>query len=315
MVIDTDAGVDDAVALWWALTDPRIDVVGIIVTWGNVGRDTAFGNVCRILTAAGRVDVPVVLGADGPVGPTPLETYSHRVHGTDGLGGHAAEWPTGPVTAGPQTPAELLASLPDDIDLVTLGPLSSMAQALDDNPSIAQGVRSLTVMGGAVGRGGNSLPAGEANIAHDPSAAAAVLTAGWTTEELPLLVGLDVTLLATVDDDDLALADEGRTVAARFLAGPMRHYAGFYHRSRQTAPHTSACHDLLATIAAVDPTVVPDTPTYPLAVDTGGSAAWGATIADRRPVPQNTRPYFTPWRIALTLHHPTFRAALHTLFT
>jgi purine nucleosidase len=283
-----------------------------------VGRDAAFANVCRILTAAGRPDIPVVLGAEKAIGPTPLDRYSHRVHGTDGLGGHAGEWPVGDVVARPDTPAELLtwaAAQFGEFDLVTLGPLSSLAQALADDPSFVDGVRSLTVMGGAVGRGGNSLPAGESNIAHDPSAAATVVNAEWATAELPLLVGLDATLQATVGADDLALAEEGRTIAARFLAGPMRHYTDFYHRSGQTPPHTSACHDLLAIIAAVDLTVVPDTPTYPLAVDTGGSAAWGATIADRRRSPQNTLPHFAPWRLALSLDHPTFRAALHSLLT
>jgi purine nucleosidase len=319
MIIDTDGGTDDAVALWWALGDPRIDVVAITVTWGNVGLDTAAATVRRVLAAAGRTDVPVALGADAPLGPTPLEGLSTHVHGTDGLGGHAGGWPLGDVAPVDEPAPELLARLtaerPGELDVVTIGPLSTLAQAVELDPALVERTRSLTVMGGAVARAGNSLPVGEANVAHDPAAAATVVSAGWTTDEPPLLVGLDVTLQALFDADDLALADEGRTVAARFLAGPMRAYADFYARSRQTASGGAACHDLLAVQAAVDPTVITESPVLPLAVDTGGSAAWGATIADRRTLAQSTRPGFAPWRVALAVDTPTFRAAFRSLLT
>lgn len=323
MIIDTDGGTDDAVALWWALTDPRVDLVAITVTWGNVDLATATATVRRVLAAAGRTDVPVAVGAGGPVGPTPLAGLATHVHGTDGLGGHADRWPLGGAATAPvdEPAAEVLCRLtaerPGDLDLVTIGPLSTVAQALEVDAGLALRVRSLTVMGGAVARGGNSLPIGESNIAHDPTAAAAVVGAGWTTAtgQPPLLVGLDVTLQALYGDDDLALADEGRTVAARFLAGPLRAYAGFYARSRQAPSGDAACHDLLAVLAAVDPAVITDAPVRPLAVDTGRSAAWGATVADFRAVPQRTRPGFTPWRLALALDLPKFRTALHSLLT
>ena len=321
MIIDTDGGTDDAVALWWAVTDPRVDLVAVTVTWGNVDLDAATATVRRVLTAAGRTDVPVALGAAGPLGPTPLEGLSTHVHGTDGLGGHAAHWPVGDVEPVDEPAAELLCRLtaerPGGLDIVTIGPLSTLAQALALDAGLIERTRSLTVMGGAVARSGNSLPAGEANIAHDPSAAATVVAAGWATatEQPPLLVGLDVTLQALYDADELALADEGRTVAARFLARPLREYAGFYARSRQAPSGGAACHDLLAVLAAVDPTVITEAPTRPLAVDTGGSAAWGATIADFRTVPQGSRPGFAPWRVALAVDVPKFRAALRSLLT
>jgi purine nucleosidase len=319
MIIDTDGGTDDAAALWWALTDPRVDLVAITVTWGNVDLPTAAATVRRVLTAAGRTDVPVALGAAGPLGPTPLTGLSTHVHGTDGLGGHAAPWPLGPVEPVDEPAASLLCRLtaerPGELDIVTIGPLSTLAQAVEADASIVGRARSLTVMGGAVARAGNSLPIGEANIAHDPDAAATVIGAGWTTADgqPPLLVGLDVTLQALYGAEDLALADEGRTVAARFLAGPLRAYAEFYARSRQAPSGDAACHDLLAVLAAVDPTVITDAPVRPLAVDTGGSAAWGATIADFRAVAQQTRPGFAPWRVALAVDAPKLRTALHSL--
>ena len=321
MVIDTDGGTDDAVALWWALTDPRIDLVAITVTWGNVDLATAAATVRRVLTAAGRTDVPVALGAAGPLGPTPLDALATHVHGNDGLGGHAEHWPIGTVAPVDEPASELLCRLtaerPGELDLVAIGPLSTLAQAVEADASLVSRTRSLTVMGGAVARSGNSLPAGEANIAHDPSAAATVVGAGWSsaTGEPPLLVGLDVTLRALYGADTLALAGEGRTAAARFLAGPLQAYAEFYARSRQAPSGDAACHDLLAVLATVDPEVITEAPVRPLAVDTGGSAAWGATVADLRTVAQETLPGFAPWRLALAVDAPRFRAAFHSLLT
>lgn len=317
MVIDTDGGTDDAVALWWALTDPRVELLGVVVTWGNVELPVAAANVCRILHAAGRPDIPVALGAHGPLGPSPLPERPRHVHGDDGLGGHADRWPVGDIEPMSEPVAERLARLaaarPGEMALVTIGPLSSLAGALQADPTLAGGFASLTVMGGAVGVPGNALPLGEANIAHDPEAAAVVLAATWP--DPPLLVGLDVTLRAVLADDDLALADEGRTPAAEMLAAPLRFYAGFYAGSAQTAPGTTACHDLLAALAVVEPAVLTEVATLPLAVDTGRSAAWGATVADRRARPQTQTqlPGFHPCRVAVDVDAERFRAVFRKL--
>jgi purine nucleosidase len=316
LVIDTDGGIDDAVALWWALTQPDIDLAAVVVTAGNVGRAQAASNVARILIAAGRPDVPVVLGADGPVGPSPLAAHRATfVHGEDGLGGSADRWPTGGVTPLTGGAGALLWRLadrsPGTVSLVTIGPLSTTARVLQAAPGLAGRLGSLTVMGGAVRVVGNALPWGEANIGHDPDAAALVVAADWAAP--PMLVGLDVTLTATLHDDDLALAAQGRTPAARFLAEPLAAYADFYRRAGATPPGTVPCHDLLAVIAAVDPTVVTDAPVAPLAVDTGRSAAWGATVVDLRPTPQSTTGAFHPWRVALGADQVRFRAAFRRL--
>lgn len=319
LVIDTDGGVDDAVALWWALAAPEVEVVALSATWGNTGRDSAAANLCRILRAAGRPDVPVALGAVGPVGPSPLGHVASHVHGDDGLGGHSRSWSTGDVTPVDEPGVELLGRLaaerPGQLDLVTIGPLSTLAQALALAPDLARTYRSLTVMGGSVGAVGNALPVAEANIAHDPQAAAAVVAAPWSTEELPLMVGLDVTMRALLDvDRELAAAQASTTVAGRFLTGPLASYAAFYATVAQTPPGTFPCHDLLAVLAAAGQPVILDAPVLPLAVDTGGSAAWGATVADRRPVPEADTAGFAPWRVALQIDPAPFRAAIASLF-
>jgi purine nucleosidase len=315
MVIDTDCGIDDAVALWYALTEPRIDVVAIVVTWGNVDLDLAAANVFRILAAAGREDVPVALGEVDAIGPTPLQERATVVHGEDGLGGHGHKWSTGGLGPVDETGADLLRRLaaerPGELTLVTLGPLSTVGAALRDEPAMAGRWRELVVMGGSILRGGNAVPLGEANIAHDPAAAAATARAAWGHE--PLLVGLDATHEALLTDDDVALAQERRTPAAEMLADPLVEYAGFYARSRQTPPGTFACHDLLAVQAVVEPHVLRDVRTLPLAVDTGRSAAWGATVADLRADAQSVPDGFEPWRIAFGGDSGPFRAAFRTM--
>jgi inosine-uridine nucleoside N-ribohydrolase len=318
LIIDTDGGIDDAVALWWALSRPEVEVVAVLATWGNVGADGAAANASRILTAAGRTDIPLALGASGPVGPAPLMNRAEHVHGEDGLGGTAAEWPAdAPVSAEPA--AELLARLtgerPGELDLVTVGPLSTVAAALRADPGTATRTRSLTVMGGSVAAGGNALPLAEANIAHDPVGAAEVVAAGWVGERRPLLVGLDVTARALLGPEDLAAAEAAGTTAGRFLVGPLHHYGGYYERSGQAPVGWSPCHDLVATIAAVDDALVTSAPTVPLAVDTGRSAAWGATVADFRPVPEadEVPAGFAPWRVALEADLDYFRAAFRAL--
>jgi len=141
-----------------------------------------------------------------------------------------------------------------------------------------------------------------------------VVTGGWRTEEPPLLVGLDVTLRALLTvDGDLAAAAAGSTTAARFLAGPLATYAAFYDGVAQTPPGTFPCHDLLAIMAAVGRPVVTDAPTFPLSVDVGGSAAWGTTVVDRRPVPEVELDGFAPWRIALGVDPGPFHAAFRSL--
>ena len=238
-----------------------------------------------------------------------------HVHGDDGFGGAAGGWSTGglaPVrTPAPQLLASLTAAAPGALELLTLGPLSTLAAALAEDPGLAGRVRTLTVMGGSIRRGGNALAWAEANIAHDPNAAAAVVAADWV--EPPLLVGLDATLSARLTADDLAAAAAGTTPAARMLAAPLGAYAAFYASTGLLPEGTVPCHDLLAAMAAVDPTVLAEVVTVPLAVDIGGSAAWGMTVADLRQAPQSVDDRLRPWRVALDADEDRFRAGFRAL--
>lgn len=320
VIIDTDGGVDDACALWWALTDPGLDVVAITVVWGNVSLEVAAGAVLRVLAAAGRLDVPVALGAQKAMGPAPELRPAGFIHGDDGLGNLAGPLTTsvGPID---ESAVDLLVRVtgerPGQISIVSIGPLTNLGLAVEQHPEWATTVDELIVMGGSIARGGNALPLGEANIAHDPLAASAVVAAGWRRP--PLLVGLDVTYVATLSEAEFELLGEHRSEAAAFLDGPLRFYRQF--GSTFTHPDTP-CHDLLAVMALSDPSVLTETPVLPLAVDTTGGPAWGATVADRRVLyfsrmegSDQSRPAgFAEWRVALSADTDRFRDAVRRLF-
>jgi purine nucleosidase len=320
VIIDTDGGVDDAAALWWALTDPRLDVVAITVVWGNVSLEVATASVLRVLEAAGRTDVPVAVGLGGPIGPAPELRPATFIHGEDGLGDTFLPPPS---TRAVNEPAlELLARMvherPGEIAIVPIGPLSNLGAIVTSDPSFAAAAGPLVVMGGSARKGGNALPAGEANVAHDPVAAQAVVTAAWTSP--PLLVGLDVTHQATLSEAEFELLAEHRSPAAAFLDAPLRFYRRF--GSTMTAPDCP-CHDLLAVMALAEPEVIVDAPVLPMAVDCAGGPAWGATVVDFRApffatldgADQNTPEGFAPWRIGLTADVDRFRTRVRDLFS
>ncbi len=319
VVIDTDGAVDDAVALWWVLTDSTLDVRAVTIVWGSVPVDIAAASVLRVLHAAGRSDVPVALGEPGPIGAAPDLRPATFIHGEDGLGNAGgARAPLTPVTE----PASALLrrvvhDAPGEVSLVTIGPLSTIGALVRADPQFARDVDELVVMGGSLRRGGNALPAGEANIAHDPAAAHEVVVAPWRRP--PLLVGLDVTLEATITETEFALLAEHRNPAATFCDAPLRFFRLF--GSTFTHPNTPV-HDLLAVLALADPPVITDAPVLPLAVDTAGGPAWGATIADfRAPYfaalegsDQHTPQGFAPWRVALGVDVDRFRTSFRHLF-
>jgi purine nucleosidase len=319
-VIDTDCGVDDAVALWFALEHPGLEVVAVTSVFGNGSAATAAQNVHRILHAAGRDDVPIALGAEAPMGDAPSLRHPDFIHGTDGVGNTHRPMPPGfGVVA--ESAAELLARIvrerPGELTVITLGPLTNLGEVIRADPAWARDVADLVVMGGSVTRGGNALPLAEANVAHDPDAAAEVVAADWTRP--PLLVALDVTHDATLTAHEFELLARRRTPAAEYLDEPLHFYRRF--GSTFTLPDCP-CHDLTATIAAADDELVTDAPVLPLAIQTGPGPAWGATVVDRRVLAfsqvegslQEAPPGFSPWRIASGIDVARFRGHVRTLF-
>lgn len=319
MIIDTDGGVDDAVAILWAATSPQVDLIGISVVHGNVPMHQAGQNVCRILELAGRSDVPVALGEADPYPSAPHLRPADFVHGVDGLGNTNYPEPSLAPTGehGVDLLLRLVAERTGEVSLVTIGPLTNVARAIARDAGFAPRVRELVVMGGAVTVQGNALPAAEANIAHDPEAAAIVVRAPWS--QPPLLVGLDVTHLATFTPGMLAAIEGSDQRYARYLAAPLR----FYSDAGGTfcTPGEFPCHDLLAVLAACMPLV--DADVLPLAVQYTPGPALGATVADLR-VPyfarkgpqsiQSEDMGFSDWRIGLRVDVAAFRREIGALF-
>jgi len=320
VIIDTDGGVDDAAGLWWALTDPRIELIGVTSVAGMIAAPAAAGNVLRILAAAGRTEIPVAVGADERVGPVPIMRSADFIHGADGLGNTHRPLPAG-LRALDVPATELLYTLckqrTGQVSVVSLGPLTNLANAIARFPDWSQSVQQLVAMAGSASAGGNALPAAEANVAHDPLAAAQVVAADWIRP--PLMIGLDVTHAATFTDREFALLAERRTPAATFLDEPLRFYRTF--GSTFTAPECP-CHDLLAVMAAADGEIIADAPLLPLAIETRGGPSWGATVVDfRAPFfarlfgAEQRRPEgFYPWRIAMTANVARFRSHVRRMF-
>jgi uridine nucleosidase len=190
IIIDTDPGIDDAMAIFFALRSPELDVLGLTTIFGNVHTDLATTNALRLLEIAGRTDIPVAKGVDNPLavpykGPVPF------VHGEDGQGNLFLPPPNG--TAIDQTAAQFIIDQvmrqPGEVTLVPVGPLTNIALALRLEPRIAQNVREVVLMGGNAVVPGNATPAAEANILNDAEAADVVFGAAWQVT----MVGLDVT--------------------------------------------------------------------------------------------------------------------------
>jgi purine nucleosidase len=319
MIIDTDGGVDDAVAIWWAATSPDVDLMAITTVHGNVDLGTATDNVCRVLEACGAPTVPVAVGHTGALGPVPELRPATFIHGEDGLGNtHRPKASFGAV-AEPAVDMllRIVAEHPGEIVLVPIGPLSNIAAAIRTDATWATKVKRLVVMGGAALTQGNAMPIGEANIAHDPTAADIVALAAWATP--PLLVGLDVTHLATFTSAEVELVEQHNNAAGEFLDAPLAYYRRF--GGTFCAPGEFPCHDALAVMAAVHPAMVTG-PVLPLGVQVAAGPAQGATVIDRRVTffaasgggDQAMPAGFAPWQIGLDVDVDAFRAELRGMF-
>ncbi|WP_075214631.1 nucleoside hydrolase [Mongoliimonas terrestris] len=180
LIIDTDPGQDDAVAIMLALGRPdAVEVLGLTAVAGNVPLHLTVPNCLRLLELAGRTDVPVFAGAAAPL-VVPLVTAEH-VHGATGLDGWDFPDPVTPVRPefAPDWIVEAVMSRPPKtVTLVPLGPLTNIALALAKEPRLAQRLERIVLMGGASIEGGNITPTAEFNIFVDPHAAARVFRSG-----------------------------------------------------------------------------------------------------------------------------------------
>lgn len=188
IIIDTDPGQDDAVAILLALASPEeLEVLAIVAVAGNVGLHHNQNNARKVLELSGRIQVPVYAGCARPI-RRPLVTAEH-VHGDTGLNGPDLPEPSIPLQDqhGVDYIIETLMHAPaGTISLCTLGPLTNIAMAIIKEPRIADRIAEIIMMGGAYFEVGNITPAAEFNIYVDPEAADVVLRCGAPLTILPL---------------------------------------------------------------------------------------------------------------------------------
>ena len=191
IILDCDPGIDDALAIAFAVGSPDIDLRGITTVAGNVGLDLTTSNAQRVSEFVGALGVPVTPGSPAPLLRPPMD--ARHVHGDTGLGGALLPPPQSRPAGGHAIDyiIETIGADPGQITLVATGPLTNIALAVHRQPKLVSQVKDFVIMGGSSGRG-NVTPAAEFNIAADPEAAAIVFRAGWTVT----MVGLDVTLQA-----------------------------------------------------------------------------------------------------------------------
>jgi inosine-uridine nucleoside N-ribohydrolase len=273
VIIDTDPGTDDAMAIMLALNSPELDVRALTVVPGNVTAAQGLENALRMVSLANHCDILVAGGAQHPLFQK-LVTAEFW-HGKNGLAN--VELPPSKCKKDPRWAPDLIIEMvhanPHEITLVPIGPLTNIALAIEKDPSIVPLVKEVVIMGGSI-TGGNVNAAAEANIYNDPEAAQIVFQAGWPLTMVGLDVG-DKTLLTRKHIETLKRnpGPESDFIykVADFLIG----------LSEKFGEPGTPMYDPLAVGVAIDSALV-KAPAMHVDVETRGEFTRGETVANRR---------------------------------
>jgi purine nucleosidase len=272
VIIDTDPGTDDAMAILLALNSPELKVEAFTVVPGNVDSAQGLENALKLVSLAGRCEIPVARGATHPLNQK-LVTAQYW-HGKNGLAD--IELPASKCKAdarfGPDLILELVHKYPHEITLIPVGPLTNIALAVSKDPSIAKLVKDIVIMGGSIS-GGNVNGAAEANIYNDPEAAQIVFNAGW----IVTMVGSDVGERTLITRKHLEALASSHGPQNDVVTGIAKFYV---ERSEKSGYHGAAMYDPLAVGAVVDPTLVTLKEMH-VDVETRGEFTRGETVANR----------------------------------
>lgn len=272
--IDTDPGVDDALALLMAFAAPDVDIVGLGIVGGNVGLAPCTANALKLQDVVGR-DVPVHAGSGEPLLPPQAYDAGH-VHGRDGFGdtGFRASSRTASDTHAALALIEASRRWPGEITLLTLGPLTNVALALRLDPALAERLAGWVCMGGAVTAHGNTeFTTSEFNIAFDPEAAAVCFARGPKAT----LVDWEVVTCHGIPLDEFEGWLAADAAPARFYRAISRKTRHFY-RANGKDRFTPA--DALAMTAVLRPEAVTDRMPRPLAIELSGRLTRGQSVVD-----------------------------------
>ncbi len=227
IIIDTDPGIDDAMAIFYALASPELDVVGLATVFGNAETSVCTDNALKLLEIAGRTDIPVARGVDEPL-VMPYRGPVAFVHGSDGQGEVFLPPPTTSALQidAAQFMVQTVHESPGEITLVAVGPLTNIATAMQLDPEFSSQLAGIVLMGGNAFVGGNASPAAEANILHDPEAADIVFGADCQI----VMAGLDVTEQTVMTSSDVAQFASFTNARAQHLAAIVPFYENFYRK-------------------------------------------------------------------------------------
>src|ERR1700733_4807250 len=270
IIIDTDPGIDDAMAIFLALRSPELKVEAITPVAGNVPLELTLPNALRLVEIAGRTDVPVAAGASHPL-LRRLATAGH-VHGVNGLAG--VDFPEPKIKPVRETAPEIIRRIvresPGEITVVAVGPLTNIALVLGADPELASMIPVIAIMGGSLS-GGNMTPAAEFNLYVDPEAARIVFDAN-----IPLtMVGLDVTRKCLVSEQHIKRLEAANNPVSQAAGKILR---ATYERMRHGGEVTDiALHDALAVASLIDHDVITRKDYY-VEVETVGEWTAGQTI-------------------------------------
>lgn len=290
MILDVDTGIDDALAILFALLSPEIKLEGLTTGYGNIDVDQATENTLRLIKLANcGYEVPVAKGSAKPLEQEFKGGVPH-IHGSNGIGNAIIpETSQRPIA---ESAAEFIVRTvnenPGEITLVTVGPLTNLAHALKLDPTIGRKMKKVVIMGGNVFVPGNVTPLSEANLHCDPEAAAFVFAA-----DAPIMVvGLDVTQKTRLKQSHLDMLNRQATNSNRdivnFLNDSLDIYFDFYQKYNHFI-RECPMHDPLAVLVAINPSLV-KVQTFNAIIDTESTLNAGMIVTDRRVRPSVGRP-------------------------
>lgn len=276
LILDLDTGIDDALALAYALASPEVELIGVTCTYGNVVVEDSVRNTLAILELFGRTDVPVYAGPGHAREKSSFEVQeiSAFIHGKNGIG--EVDIPDAARCVEDASAVDFLvdavAQHGSDVVIVPTGPSTTIAAAIEASNVFRENAR-VVMMGGALTVPGNVTPWSEANIHQDPEATDLL----FRQLRNVTMIGLDVTLQTLLTAKETARWAELGTVGGNFLADITNYYIEAY---KTTSPHLGGCglHDPLAVAVAIQPGLV-DTLGINMKVDTDGETR-GRTIGD-----------------------------------
>lgn len=255
MILDLDTGVDDALAIAYALADPEVDLIGIVSSYGNNLLDVCAENSLKLLELLGHTDIPVFKGLPHSCTTDHFDVMqvSKDIHGDNGIGDVELPTPSRALEeqSGVDFYIEAAHKYGKDLIIIPTGPMTNLAAALKKDPEIADLIGNVTFMGGALTVEGNVTPVAEANINQDPKAADEVMKSN-----LPLtMVGLDVTLRTLLTKNETKQWRELGTASGKVFADITDFYIDAYY-NLDIDKRGCALHDPLAVGVGVDPSFV-----------------------------------------------------------